>query len=293
MSAFEQREIETPRGTIRYRDSGGGGDPLVFVHGLLVNGRLWDDAAERLADAGHRCIVPDWPMGSHRVPMNPDADLSGEPGGMPALIAEFIDAVGVKPATVIGNDSGGAMSQILATEHADSVGRLVLTNCDAFTNFPPNLFQYLLWVAKVPGALSALAQSLRIPFMRRSPVAYGVLAKSRLDSELLEDWVRPGIENAGVRHDTRKFIRGISPKQTERAAEKLSGLKAPALLAWAPEDKYFPIEHAERLAEIIPDSRLERIEDAKTFVSIDQPDRLAEVIDAFVRETTAKAAAAA
>ena len=45
------------------------------MHGYLVDGRLWSETAEHLS-AEHRCILPDWPMGAHRVAMNPDADLS-------------------------------------------------------------------------------------------------------------------------------------------------------------------------------------------------------------------------
>ncbi len=287
--ATDQREITLPQGTVRYRDLGAG-EPIVFVHGLLVNGRLWDQVAEDLAERGHRCIVPDWPMGSHPVPMNEDADLSGY--GMARLVADFIKELELGPVTLVGNDSGGAISQIVATEHPEVVGRLVLTNCDAFDNFPPKLFSYLVMAAKVPGVLDLMGQSMRIPAVRRSPIAFGQLSKKRLPGELLSDWVKPGIENKGVRHDTRKFINGISPEQTERAAEKLRSFGAPALFAWGHEDRWFPVEHADRLAELIPDSQVERIDDAKTFVPLDQPERVAELIEGFMREK-AKAPAAA
>lgn len=285
----DHKQLDLPQGGIRYRDLGEG-EPIVFVHGLLVNGRLWDGVAEALSGKGFRCIVPDWPMGSHSIPMSAEADLSGY--GMARLVADLIEALELGPVTLVGNDSGGAISQIVATEHPEVVGRLVLTNCDAFDNFPPKLFSYLIWGAKVPGALTALAQPLRLKPLRRSPVAFGLLTKKRVDDEILEDWVRPGLDSGEIRRDTRKFINGISPKQTQKAAEKLPGLRAPALLAWAHEDRWFPVEHAERLAEIIPDARVERIDDAKTFVPLDQPERVAELIDGFVREK-AKATAAA
>jgi pimeloyl-ACP methyl ester carboxylesterase len=47
----------------------------VFVHGLLVNGRVWERLIPRLS-AKARCIVPDLPLGSHPAPMNSSADLS-------------------------------------------------------------------------------------------------------------------------------------------------------------------------------------------------------------------------
>jgi pimeloyl-ACP methyl ester carboxylesterase len=279
-------EVNLSQGTVRYRDEGSG-EPLVFAHGLLVNGRLWDGPVDVLRDR-HRCIVPTLPLGSHTIPMKPDADLSA--AGVARLLADLVEALDLKKVTLVGNDSGGAICQLVATRHPERVGRMVLTNCDTYDDFPPKLFSYLKVAARIPGALTATAQSLRLKPLRRSPLAYGVLSKSRIDSELLDEWLRPGLGDAGVRRDTRKFIRGMDPAETVRAAEDLERFAGPTLFAWAPEDRWFKIADAERLAESMPDARVERITDSKTFVPIDQPRRLAELIDSFVRETKPVAA---
>jgi pimeloyl-ACP methyl ester carboxylesterase len=273
-------EARLPQGTIRYRDSGKG-EPIVFLHGLLVNGRLWEDVAERL-QPDFRCIVPDLPLGSHEVPMNPDADLS--PPGVAKIVADFLEALDLGAVTLVGNDSGGAISQIVATKHPERIGRLVLTNCDAYDNFPPKLFSYFKPAARIPGALALMSQSMRIKPLRRTPIAFGELTKSRIEDGLLEDWLRPGLDNPKIREDTRKFILGISPDQTMEAARELERFDKPTLFAWAPEDRWFKVDHAELLAASMPDARVELIPDSKTFVSIDQPERLAEAIRAFVRE---------
>lgn len=274
-------EVKLPQGTIRYRETGSG-EPLVFVHGLLVNGRLWEQVAERLA-SGFRCIVPDWPLGSHPTPMDPGADLS--PPSVAGIVADFLERLDLDRVTLVGNDSGGAISQLVATQRPERIGRLVLTNCDAYDNFPPKLFSYFKLAARIPGGMTMLTQSMRIKPLRRTPIAFGQLTKSRLSDALLESWLRPGFDDPDVRRDTGKFVRGISPAQTEQAARDLEHFEAPTLFAWAPEDRWFKIEHAERLAASMPDARVIRIPDAKTFVSIDQPDRLAEAITGFVRET--------
>jgi pimeloyl-ACP methyl ester carboxylesterase len=186
--------------------------------------------------------------------------------------------------TVVGNDSGGAISQILATTRPELVGRLVLTNCDCYDNFPPALFRYLVLAAKVPGAMTALTQSMRLPAMRRTPLAFGVLTKRKLPSELLEEWVRPSIAGSDIRRDAGKFLRESSPQQTVEAARKLEEFRSPTLFAWAPEDRHFPVAHADKLSAAMPDARVVRIPDSKTFVSLDQPERLAEEIAAFVRD---------
>ena len=178
-------EVLLPQGTIRYTDDGSG-EPIVFLHGLLVNGRLWERVTERLAP-DFRCIVPDLPLGSHSVPMDPDADLS--PPGVAKLVVDFLDALGLDRVTLVGNDSGGAISQLVATSAPERITRLVLTNCDAYDNFPPKLFAYFKPAARIPGALTMLTQTMRVKPLRRSPIAFGVLTKKRIPGELLDEWL--------------------------------------------------------------------------------------------------------
>ncbi len=274
-------EAKLPQGTIRYRDQGSG-EPIVFVHGFLVNSRLWDPLTERLRGE-FRCIQPDLPLACHRIPMDPDADLS--PPGMARLIVDFLDSLGLERATIVGNDSGGAISQLLAAAHPERVGRLILTNCDLYEDFPPKLFAYFHLVPRVPGALNVLLQGLRLKPLRRAPLAYGLLTKSRLDDELLDDWLEPATNSAEIRRDANKLMRGASGELTVQAAKDLADFHAPTLFAWAPEDRLFKIKLAERLAASMPDARVIRIPDAKTFVSLDQPDALAEAITGFISET--------
>jgi pimeloyl-ACP methyl ester carboxylesterase len=279
------KSVELSQGTIRYRELGDpAGEALVFVHGLIVDGRLWEKTAEELAAGGGlRCIVPDWPMGAHSVPMNEDAQLDAY--GQAANVAELVDRLGLAgEVTLVGNDSGGAISQIVATEHPGVAKRLILTNCDTFDKFPPGIFRALVLAARLPGSIFTLSQSMRLPLLRRSPIAYGLLTKHRIDSELLAHWVRPMIRDKGIRRDTSKFVHGIEPEYTMQAAEKLKSVDIPIRFAWATEDRFFTLADAERLAAQVPDARIELIDDAKTFVALDQPERLAAVIAGFMGE---------
>src|SRR5438874_10453979 len=103
----DPKEAKLEQGTIRYRERGTG-EPIVFVHGLLVNGDLWRKVVPELAN-DFRCITPDWPLGSHEVPMSHEADLT--PTGLAKLIADFLAALALENVTLVGNDSGGALSQ--------------------------------------------------------------------------------------------------------------------------------------------------------------------------------------
>ena len=271
----QQREVALPQGTVRYRERGEG-EPIVFVHGLLVNGDLWRQVVPLLADR-YRCITPDWPLGSHSVPLAASADLT--PPGLARLIADFMAALDLEGATVVGNDTGTALSQIVATLHPERVGRLVLTTGDAFDNFPPKMFKGVIALGYLPGSLWLLDKAARPYKARRFSLA--PLSKKLRDREILESYAGQ-VKHAGIRRDLAKVLRALRSRYTEEAAEKLPRLEAPALMVWAPEDRFFPNEHARRLAELVPDGQVVEIRDSLAFVSEDQPDRTAEAIAEFM-----------
>jgi pimeloyl-ACP methyl ester carboxylesterase len=274
-------EIELSAGTIRYRDTGEG-PAIVFVHGLLVDGTLWRKVVPQL-EGRFRCIVPDWPLGSHTIPMKPSADLS--PPGIARLFAEFLEKLDLHDVTLVANDTGGALTQILMASDGVAgtgrIGRVVLTPCDAFENFLPPMFRPLQLLARVPGAVYPVVQQLRMPAMRRLPLAFGWLTKRRLPNDVTAAWLRPAQTDKGVRRDIRRLLKGVDSRYTLEAAEKLRGFDRPVLIAWAPEDRFFPLEHARRLAELLPDARVEEVPDSYTFVSEDQPELVAGLIGEF------------
>jgi pimeloyl-ACP methyl ester carboxylesterase len=270
------RRQQLSAGTVLYREAGAG-EPILFVHGLLVDGRLWDGVAERLSDR-FRCIVPDWPMGSHTLAMSPEADLA--PPAIALLVGEMIEALELDRVTLVGNDSGGAISQMLIARRPELVGRLVLTNCDTDDNFPPFPFNALPPLARLPGGTRALLEPFRLRPVRRA--VYGMLAKRPIPDELIDAWLAPSASDPRIREDARKLMAGVRKPDLVEATGRLAGYERPALFAWAPEDRFFGIERATRIAATMPNARVERIADAKTFVALDQPQRLADAIAGFV-----------
>jgi pimeloyl-ACP methyl ester carboxylesterase len=280
--AIEPRMLDLPQGTVEYREVGAG-PPIVLLHGLLVAGSIWRDVVP-LLEPDFRVIVPELPLGCHRVPLRAGVDLA--PPDVAQLVADFFAGLDLNDVTLVGNDTGGAISQLVAAHHRERIGRLVLTPCDAYENFLPPLFRPLQLLAHVPPLMSALLQSLRLRPLRLSPVAFGWIMR-RPDDELVKSWVRATLASRGARRDAMKLLRGVSNRQTLEAAERLKTVERPVLIAWAPEDRFFKLRYAERLANDIPGARLELIDDALTFVPIDQPRRTAELIAAFVREPRA------
>jgi pimeloyl-ACP methyl ester carboxylesterase len=280
-------ELTLQQGTIRYRDEGSG-PVLFFVHGALVDGRLWDPVVDRLRDR-FRCVVPELPLGSHERALAAHADLS--PHGLAALVGQILDALDLEDVTLIGNDTGGAICQLLVVEEPERIGRLVLTDCDAFENFPPKVFKPLVAAAKLPGGLRAVLAPMRAKPARRLPIAYGWLAKRPIPDDVMDGWVGRALADPGVMADLRKVISGFDPATLLDNAPKLASFAKPVLVIWAREDKVFDVAHAHRLAAVFPDARVEELTDAYVFVSWDQPDRVAELVGAFVAQPAGSVAA--
>jgi pimeloyl-ACP methyl ester carboxylesterase len=276
------REVELSAGTIEYEDTGGEGPVLVLLHGLAQNGTLWRNVVSDLRE-GHRCVVPTLPLGGHRRPMRPDADLSMH--GISRLVAEFMERLDLRAVTLVENDWGGA--HLLVSERGgERIARLVLTSCEAFDNYPPGLPGRAVWLAaKVPGGLNAMVQPLRLRPLRRLPFAFGWMSKRPVPDEVMDEWLEPMITRREIRHDLRKYLRTVDKRDTLEAAERLRSFDRPALVVWAEEDRVMPPKHGRRLAELLPRGRLVEILDSYTLIPEDRPQELARVIREFVRDT--------
>lgn len=270
----DAREIALHGGTVRYRERGDG-PPVVFVHGLLVHSGLWSGVVPGVAAAGFRCLSPDWPLGAHEVPV-PGADLS--PPGVAAMIAEFLERLDLHEVTLVANDTGGALTQILMARSPERVGRVVLTSSDSFSRFFPAMFGYLPTLARVPGAVRVLVTALRPRLLHRLPMTFGWLAKHPVDAR---PFLEPSWRDPGVRDDLRRFLRGVHRRHTLAAVDGLRRFPRPVLLAWSAEDRLFPLSDAYRLAEVLPDATVVPVEDAFTFLPLDRPERLTELVIGF------------
>jgi pimeloyl-ACP methyl ester carboxylesterase len=281
------RDVDVPGGRLRAFEAGDPSNPtIVFVHGLLVNANLWRKVVRQLSDRFH-CVSLDMPLGSHELAL-PNADLS--PTGLADLITSAIEALDLTDVTLVGNDTGGGLCQIAITRDQERIGRLFLTSCDAFENFPPKFFDYLKWTSKLPGAAFTIGFApLRLEAPRYLPFAFGWLVHRKMEREATDSYVLPPITAKGPRDDVRRVIPQIEPRYLLDAAAKFGEFRKPVMIAWSEDDKFFPPEHADRLAAAFPDARAVSIADSRTFSSEDQPERVADLVGEFA----AKAAAVA
>jgi pimeloyl-ACP methyl ester carboxylesterase len=274
-------KIELSAGTIEYEDSGGDGPAIVLLHGLMMDASLWDGPIADLS-VGHRCVAPTLPLGAHRHAMHADADLSLP--GIARLVAEFLDRLDLHDVTLVGNDTGGALVQLLICDGAARVGRVVLASCEAFDNFPPGLTgKTLALTGKLsPRMFGLFMQQMRLRTLRRLPIAFGWLTM-RGDAATAR-WMKPVLKQPEIRRDAVRTIRAAvaDTQLMVEAAECLPSFNRPALVVWATGDRVMPPEHGRRLAELLPQGRLVEVEDSYTLIPLDQPARLAQVIREFL-----------
>jgi pimeloyl-ACP methyl ester carboxylesterase len=264
-------------GNVHYEKVGpDDGRPVVLIHGYAMGGSLWRPLTERLAAGGFRCIAPTWPLGAHAEPMNEDGELTIE--AIAAMVGELLDELSLEDVMLIGNDTGGAIAQVVAANTPARIGALVLTSCDAFEHFPPPILKPLIAAARFAPTFQAALQPLRTRLGRQR--AYGALAHADID-ELVTEWLKPALTDSRVRNDLRRLTASLNQETTVRAGELLPRFAKPALVAWSQDDAFFPLEDGRRLAATLPAARLEVIPDARTFSMIDQPDWLARLIADF------------
>jgi pimeloyl-ACP methyl ester carboxylesterase len=274
-------EIKLSAGTIEYGDTGGDGPVVVLLHGLMMDGSLWDGPVADLS-ADHRCVTPTLPLGAHRLPVHADADLSLP--GIARLVAEFLDRLDLHDVTLVGNDTGGALVQLLIGDRASRVGRAVLVSCEAFDNFPPGLTgKTIALTGKLsPRMFGLFMQQMRLRAVRRLPIAFGWLT-IRGDSATAR-WMKPVMKQPEIRRDAVRMLRAAMTDRRLmlKAAERLPGFTRPALVVWATRDRVMPLVHGRRLAELLQ-AELVEVADSYTLIPLDQPATLAQVITEFTR----------
>jgi len=286
MHTIQTARVKVAGGEIHVRTVGQG-PTLLFVHALLVNSHVWDALIPRLA-SHYTLVMPDLALGAHHYPLEQDADCSLQAHA--ERIVELARALGGE-ITLIGNDTGGAIAQLAVLTAPDVFSRLVLLPCDAFDNCPPKAISSVRHLPKIPGALALATAALRSPWIAKSLMT-SVVATPLSSAEL--DTLLGGLRrDPMIRRDLGKVLVNLSPSVTSAAAARLHTYPRPVGLLWSRDDALFPVEHAQRLAALFPDSRLELIDGSRTLMAIDAPDAVAEFICDFVPSDITSAARSA
>lgn len=270
--------VTLERATIPYRVLGPDTSPhppVLFVHGILVDHRLWLDVAERLAANGFRCILPDWPLGSHTVPVDPSVPLS--PDAVAGMVAELVVALDLDDVTLVGNDTGGGICQLVVDAHPERIGRLVLTNCDAFEKFPPFPFNAVFAIMRGPKSIALLSKLMKPAALRHSPLGYGLLLER--DDALTASWVLPMSTDPRIATNLATLLRAVGAMDLVDVGARLHRFAKPVTVVWGMADRCFTPALGRRLAAAFPNATMVEVPGARTFVSLDAPAAVADAIE--------------
>ncbi len=273
-------ELALKQATIEYQQFGpqdSAHPPVLFVHGILVDGRLWRDVAEKLARRGYRCIVPTLPLGSHTIPVNEASALSLP--GVAQIINDAMVALDLSDVTLVGSDTGGGLCQLVVDAYPDRIGRLVLTNCDAFDKCPPFPFDLVFGLLRGPISIRALFGLMRLRTLRSSAVGFGLLI-NKPDPDLTAAWLQPCLQDARICRDLAALLRQVAAADLTDVATRLPRFTKPVTLVWGQGDRVFTPGLGRRLAGVFSNAKLIEVPDAKTFVSLDNPDAVIDAIAA-------------
>ncbi len=232
-------------GGVSYTDVGQGPVTL-FVHGVFTNGRLWRNCVRLLSDH-RRCVSVDLPGHGHTRP-------TGHPSvwGLADAVGTVIDGLGLRDIHLVGNDTGGAVSQVVLTRDRGKFATFALTNCDTEGNFPPAAFRPAVWAAK-----SGLLRVVGKPLVRRPTIAKqiyrtGYQHVSAVPDDVIADYLAPILGTAeGVRFMTA-LLSSMHPQQLAPIRPLLQTCEVPTAIVWGTGDIFFRRPWADWLVDLIP-----------------------------------------
>jgi len=263
----------------------GNGEPLLLLHGCPFSSYIWRKVIPLLSPR-YRCLAPDLlGLGDTETPEGADWSLRAQA----ATVLDFLDALGIERAHVVGHDHGGAIAQLLASEHPERIDRLVLSNAEAYDNWPSDEERPFVRATQIPllGDLILWAWARRPLFRLALKEAKAVHDPNVLSRELLDGYIRANLSDRHRRAKTRRFLAGqFDPENNRVTMDLLDGLRRfdqPTLLVWAKDDPHFGPEWGERLRRDIPGAvRLELLPDTGHLLMEERPERFAALVGEFL-----------
>lgn len=262
----------------------GEGTPLLLLHGCPFSSFIWRKVVPPLS-LRHRCLAPDL-LGLGDTETPPEADWSLP--AQAATVVGLLDALGVEVAHVVAHDHGGAVAQLLAAEHPERIGRLVLSNVEAYDNWPSADERPFLVLSQIPLLGDAVLWLWSRRWAVRLTLVEGkaVYNPKVLTTDLLEGYIRANLSDRHRRARTKRFLAGQThPANNRVTLDLLDGLRRfdhPTLLVWARDDPHFGPEWGERLLRDIPGAqRMELLTETGHLLMEERPERFAALVDQF------------
>ncbi|MBF6554730.1 MAG: alpha/beta hydrolase [Acidimicrobiales bacterium] len=264
---YARRAVATEFGDVSYIEAGNG-PPAVFLHGVFLNADLWHHQLEGLADL-RRCLAVDLLahggsvyLGAEDLTMSLQADM----------IVAFLDALDLDTVDLVGNDSGGAVAQLVATRIPGRIRTLTLTNCDTHDNWPPAAFAPIVDLARQGELVAALRALAADPDSARASLSSGFEHPEDLSDEVIAGFFGPIGSSDARAAAIQTYVAGMDNRVTVAIRDDLADFRSPTLIVWGTDDEFFDTSWGEWLATTIPGTvRRVGLEGAKLFFPMERP----------------------
>jgi pimeloyl-ACP methyl ester carboxylesterase len=277
-----KHSVQTTSGRISYVEQGSGPVAL-FVHGVLLNGYLWRHQLGELSNIRRVIAVDLLAHGDTEITADQDVSVTANA----KMLSEFLDALGIDKVDVVGNDSGGGISQIFSALYPEKVRSLTLTNCDTHDNWPPEAFKPFVAMVAAGGLRGTLETMLSNKNVYRSPEALGPAYEhpENVTDETIETYLRPFVASEQRTRDLERFVLAFDNKHTVSIEPKLKTLKAPTLIVWGTDDVFFDVKWSHWLSDTIPGTvRRVEFEGARIFFPEERHQDFCNELRAFWRQ---------
>jgi pimeloyl-ACP methyl ester carboxylesterase len=245
-----RRKIDTPSGSISYVEQGSGPVAL-FVHGVLLNGYLWRHQLEELKTL-RRCIAVDLlAHGDTTISETQDVSVTANAH----MLAQFLDALKIEQVDLVGNDSGGEICQIFAALYPERIRSLVLTNCDAHDNWPPEPFKPFVSMVAAGGLPQTLSAMLANKSVYRTALGPAYERPEDVSDDTIGTYLKPHLRSPKRTADLARFVNAFDCRHTMQIEKPLRELQVPTLIVWGTDDIYFNLKWSHWLEEAIPGTK--------------------------------------
>jgi haloalkane dehalogenase len=253
----------------------GRGQAALFLHGFPLNGFQWRAVIARCTNH-RRCIAPDF-MALGYTETSENFEIT--PVSQADMLADFLDALGIKDVDVVANDTGGEVAQLFLARHPGRTRTLLLTNCDVSTNSPPPSFKPVLAAAQKGVLAGSFERLLSDKTLARSPNGLGAFYAdpSTLTDEAIEYYFSPLVGSPLRKAQLNHFAASFAENSLVSIEPELKRSRVPVRMVWGAADTTFDVTWADWLDKTFPNSRgVRRVPGAKLFFPEEMPEVIAE-----------------
>ncbi len=284
-AALRDGEVEVGDGIRLHYVETGSGPLVVLLHGFPEFWYSWRHQLEPLAAAGYRVVAPD--MRGYNLSSRPPDWHAYDGHSLAGDIAGLIRALGEQSAFVVGHDWGAAVAYSVAMYHPQAVRRLAILNVphpvrmlEGFRTLRQLRKSWYMFFFQIPRLPEHLIARDDFSFAKRSLRADSKRAFTDEDLErYVKAWSQPGALTGMI-----NYYRAALRRSPRSAQAQLKRIDAQTLVIWGMLDRHLGSELAEPPREWVPNARVERIADATHWVQHDAPERVNELLLAFLGE---------